>query len=86
MTEGAKLENRTAGFLGQEMKEQPSGWGKVVHSQGWEFSWVSAVIPVLHLAWAAHMQPICPLGNVRRHRDPNKNVGQVTPVMQLLVL
>lgn len=57
MTEGAKLGNRTAEFLRQEMKEQPSGWGKVVDSQGWEFSWVSAVVPVLHLAWAASCSP-----------------------------
>lgn len=48
-------------------------------SQGWEFSRVPAVSPLLHLVWAAHMQPMCPLGNVRRHRDPNGNIWHVAP-------
>lgn len=84
--ERAELDNRPAVFLGHERQEQPSGWGKVVDSQGWEFSWVSAVIPVLPLGWAAHKQPMWPLGSVRRHRYPNGNVGQVIPVTQLLML
>lgn len=63
VTERAELENKTEIFFGQEMKEQPGGWGKVGDSQGWEFSQVSAVIPALPLAWAAGRQPLCPLGH-----------------------